>query len=118
MSSEVDEALPYASSLCGACYEVCPVAIDIPEVLVHLREEVADRSGNTAEKAIMAGAEAAFSSSKALGAVQRAAGAGRNLVPRHLPGLAGAWTDTRDIPDVPAESFRRWWKQRKKEEGN
>ena len=118
MSSEVDEALPYASSLCGACYEVCPVAIDIPEVLVHLREEVADRSGNTAEKAIMAGAEAALSSSKALDAVQRAAGAGRNLVPRHLPGLAGAWTDTRDIPEVPAESFRRWWKQRKKEEGN
>src|SRR5699024_2303465 len=70
MSSEVDEALPYASSLCGACYEVCPVAIDIPEVLVHLREEVADRSGNTAEKAIMAGAEAALSSSKALDAVQ------------------------------------------------
>ncbi|MFJ6998165.1 lactate utilization protein B, partial [Streptomyces sp. NPDC003090] len=38
--SEVDASLPYASSLCGACYEVCPVAIDIPEVLVHLRERV------------------------------------------------------------------------------
>jgi L-lactate dehydrogenase complex protein LldF len=31
------ESLPYASSLCGACYEVCPVKIDIPRVLVHLR---------------------------------------------------------------------------------
>ena len=31
-------SLPYASSLCGACYEVCPVKINIPEVLVHLRE--------------------------------------------------------------------------------
>jgi L-lactate utilization protein LutB len=30
-------SLPYASSLCGACYEVCPVKINIPEVLVHLR---------------------------------------------------------------------------------
>ena len=36
------DSLPYASSLCGACYEVCPVAIDIPEVLVHLRAQVVD----------------------------------------------------------------------------
>ncbi len=33
-------SLPYASSLCGACYEVCPVKINIPEVLVHLRGRV------------------------------------------------------------------------------
>ena len=33
---------PYASSLCGACYEVCPVRIDIPAVLVHLRAQVVD----------------------------------------------------------------------------
>src|SRR6266540_2445841 len=41
-ASEIDASLPYASSLCGACYEVCPVAIDIPEVLVHLRERVVE----------------------------------------------------------------------------
>src|SRR6266705_5349816 len=35
-------SLPFASTLCGACYEVCPVAIDIPEVLVHLRAKVVD----------------------------------------------------------------------------
>src|SRR5690606_12525250 len=50
-AGELDASLPYASSLCGACYEVCPVAIDIPEVLVHLRERVvqggtATRDGN------------------------------------------------------------------------
>ncbi len=112
MSSPVDEALPYASSLCGACYEVCPVAIDIPEVLVHLREEVAERPGHAGERALMAGAEAVLSSPRTLGAVQRAAGLGRRAVPRHLPGLAGAWTDTRDVPDVPAESFRQWWDRR------
>ncbi|MEU0241935.1 lactate utilization protein B [Nocardiopsis sp. NPDC006198] len=114
MSSAVDEALPYASSLCGACYEVCPVAIDIPEVLVHLREEVSAGKGHLGEKALMAGAEAVFSSSRALGAAQRAAGLGRNLVPGHLPGTAGEWTDTRDVPDVPAESFRSWWNKRGK----
>src|SRR6202022_3076133 len=34
------QSLPYASTLCGACYEVCPVKINIPEVLLHLRGEV------------------------------------------------------------------------------
>ena len=34
------ESLPFASSLCGACYEVCPVKINIPEILVHLRNQV------------------------------------------------------------------------------
>lgn len=39
IQSEIDASLPFASSLCGACYEVCPVAIDIPEVLLHLQGE-------------------------------------------------------------------------------
>ena len=112
MSSEVDKALPYASSLCGACYEVCPVAIDIPEVLVHLREQVAEGPGHTGEKAMMASAEAALSSSATLDAAQRAASLARGAVPQHLPGLAGNWTDTRSMPEIPEESFRRWWKKR------
>ncbi|WP_067607650.1 lactate utilization protein B [Nocardiopsis listeri] len=115
MSSEVDRALPYASTLCGACYDVCPVAIDIPEVLVHLREQVTSTDAPLGEKAMMAGAEAVFGSSMALDAVQRAAGVVRGAVPEHLPGLAGKWTDTRDVPDIPKGSFRSWWHER--EEG-
>jgi L-lactate dehydrogenase complex protein LldF len=42
MSSAADRALPYASSLCGACYEVCPVAINIPQALVRLRGQAVD----------------------------------------------------------------------------
>lgn len=116
MSSEVDRALPFASTLCGACYDVCPVAIDIPEVLVHLREQVAQGPGHTGEKAVMAGAEAVFGSATALDAVQRAAGAVGGNIPRNLPGTAGKWTDTRDLPDVPKESFRQWWNGREQEE--
>ena len=112
MSSEVDRALPYASSLCGACYEVCPVAIDIPEVLVHLREQVASLPGQVGEKALMAGAEAVFGSSTALEAVQRAAKVAGGALPRHLPGMAGEWTDTRDLPEIPKRSFRQWWNER------
>ncbi|MDT0119768.1 iron-sulfur cluster-binding protein [Kocuria marina subsp. indica] len=39
ITSEKNASLPYASSLCGACYQVCPVKINIPEILVHLRDE-------------------------------------------------------------------------------
>ena len=43
-ASRTRQSLPFASTLCGACYEVCPVKIDIPAVLLHLRgEAVADR---------------------------------------------------------------------------
>ncbi|MBW8817406.1 MAG: lactate utilization protein [Streptomyces sp.] len=110
--SEVDASLPFASSLCGACYEVCPVAIDIPEVLVHLREQVAAQPGHRAEHAAMKAATWLFDHPAALVAVERAASATRALHPRTLPvGPAKAWTDSRDLPKLPAEPFRTWWKK-------
>ena len=45
--------LPYASTLCGACYEVCPVKIDIPRVLLHLRAKVVETQGATVERFAM-----------------------------------------------------------------
>jgi L-lactate dehydrogenase complex protein LldF len=111
--SEIDASLPFASSLCGACYEVCPVAIDIPEVLVHLRERVADQGGHAAEKAAMRAATWLLDHPAVLGTAERAASATRALHPRRLPlGPAGAWSATRDLPEFPAEPFRRWWKRR------
>ena len=54
VSDPHDAALPYASSLCGACYEVCPVAIDIPTVLIEQRERVVEaHPGQDAEHASM-----------------------------------------------------------------
>src|SRR5438045_5414440 len=47
------KSLPYASSLCGACYEVCPVKIDIPRVLLHLRGKVVREAGSRPERAAM-----------------------------------------------------------------
>ncbi len=43
MQMQHAQSLPYASSLCGACYEVCPVKINIPEVLLDLRAQVVDQ---------------------------------------------------------------------------
>jgi L-lactate dehydrogenase complex protein LldF len=109
MASELDASLPYASTLCGACYDVCPVAIDIPEVLVHLR---ARSPHPVAERAGMRAAGWVLERSGRLRAVQRLASRLRRLVPkRRLPGPGAAWTQTRDVPEVPAESFRDWWER-------
>lgn len=110
-ASEIDASLPYASSLCGACYDVCPVAIDIPEVLVHLRERVAEGDGHRLEKAALGAAAWAFDHPGAYEAGQRLVSLTRRLHPARLPGPGRAWTDTRDLPEVPAESFRSWWKR-------
>ncbi|MFF3643538.1 lactate utilization protein B [Streptomyces sp. NPDC002564] len=124
--SAIDASLPYASSLCGACYEVCPVAIDIPEVLVHLRERVVQggavsrrgvkvtlkpAKGHAAERAAMRAASLAFARPGALRAGQRIASRTRRFHPRTLPGPGRAWSATRDLPKVPAEPFRDWWQR-------
>ncbi|MEU0715853.1 LutB/LldF family L-lactate oxidation iron-sulfur protein [Streptomyces lavendulocolor] len=110
-ASEVDASLPYASTLCGACYEVCPVAIDIPEVLVHLREQVADQGGHRVEKAVLGAAAWAFDHPAVLATAQRAASLTRTLHPSRLPGPGRAWTDSRDLPQLPDKPFRDWWKR-------
>ncbi|APE26592.1 MULTISPECIES: LutB/LldF family L-lactate oxidation iron-sulfur protein [Streptomyces] len=113
-ASEVDASLPYASSLCGACYEVCPVAIDIPEVLVHLRERVASEGGkgHRLERAAVKAASWVLDRPAALAAGQHLASATRALHPKRLPGPgARQWSEHRNLPELPAEPFRDWWKK-------
>ncbi|WP_329372197.1 LutB/LldF family L-lactate oxidation iron-sulfur protein [Streptomyces sp. NBC_00669] len=113
-TTPLDASLPYASTLCGACYDVCPVAIDIPEILVHLRERVAEQGeGHRAERAAMRAATWLLDHPAALSAVERAASATRGLHPARLPlpGPAKAWSDARDLPEVAAEPFRAGWKK-------
>ncbi|WP_283134739.1 lactate utilization protein B [Rhizohabitans arisaemae] len=114
MQSELDASLPYASTLCGACYEVCPVAIDIPEVLVHLRARAVQESGHRAERLAMRAARWVLERPVRLTRAQNAAGRFRRLIPKRLPGPLGGWTDTRDLPPVPRESFRAWWRRTEK----
>lgn len=108
--------LPFASSLCGACFEACPVRIDIPSVLVELRHRTveASRGGvpngwDVAMKAsIMPMSKGSvMGMAGAVMPVGRAvAGADRRIV--HLPWPATAWTNTRDIPAPPSQSYRQW----------
>ena len=117
----VEQSLPYASTLCGRCYEVCPVAIDIPDVLVHLRAKVVDAKREhtvpSAEMLGMRAAEWAFAKPGRLAAVQKAAGLGRRLLGDRsalgpIPfGPAGRWSRARDVPLPPRESFRAWWQR-------
>ena len=128
-SDQVD-SLPFASSLCGACYEVCPVKIDIPTVLVDLRSQVVDAHREDRipgpEAAAMKATAWAFSDARRLSLAQRASGlAGRVLdrVSRRdnasgramlgwLPSVGHKWTQARDMPVPPRQSFRQWWKGR------
>lgn len=126
---EQTDSLPYASSLCGACFEACPVRIDIPEVLVHLRSQVVDahRGGPPKPEAVaMKTASWVLSDARRLGAAERGLGVanraltrfGRGLLPggrralSRLPWPGSLWTYSRDLPAPPRESFRSWWRKR------
>jgi L-lactate dehydrogenase complex protein LldF len=116
-------SLPYASSLCGACFDACPVRIDIPEVLVHLRGQVVRHSEAThrlptAEGAGMGAAAWALRTPGRLGVAERFAGlAGRVLGRRGMlrrvpgPGPVGGWFRARDLKAPARESFRAWWRR-------
>ncbi len=110
--SPIDKSLPYASSLCGACFDACPVRINIPELLVELRGRVVEHEGRTAESAAMRAAAWVLSDPKRLAGAQKAATTvGRlagNRTIRSVPGL-GVWTNARDLPTPPTETFRQWW---------
>ena len=111
--------LPFASSLCGACAEVCPVKIDIPHQLVHLRHRaVNERSpmksfsermmwltwswamaGPLRYKLAMWGVRLGVRMAK--------------FLPWH-PGKLGAWTRGRELPQPSGPPFRTWWRKNKK----
>ncbi len=100
--------LPYASSLCGACYEVCPVKIDIPTVLLHLRAKVVEQHSPSAEGLTMRAAGWVFRGRRRFEGAQRLARFAFPLA-RLLPGPLASWTKTRDLKPLPKQSFRRWW---------
>lgn len=121
VESAANASLPYASTLCGACADVCPVKIDIPEILVHLRGRVIEsrrrRPVPTPEMLMMRSVARTMGDRRRyetallrVGRWTRLLGRGGRI--RRLPGLLGAWTEARDLPAPPRESFRTWWRRR------
>ncbi|NUR81795.1 MAG: lactate utilization protein [Dermatophilaceae bacterium] len=117
--SDPNDSLPYASSLCGACYDVCPVKINIPDLLVELRAEhteahAAKHRLPTPEAAAMKAAAWVMADPKRFARAGRAAAAGRHGIRTGKPVLPlppplSGWTSSRDVPSPPAETFRDWW---------
>ncbi|HEY5882567.1 MAG TPA: LutB/LldF family L-lactate oxidation iron-sulfur protein [Nakamurella sp.] len=117
---DVNSTLPYASSLCGACFDACPVKIDIPTLLVELRGQAVDSDrGRTIPggwDAAMKAASWVMSDPKRFVAAEKALAAGRLVAGRdqkikHLPYPGSAWTHSKDMPAPPKQTFRQWWKQ-------
>jgi L-lactate dehydrogenase complex protein LldF len=105
--------LPWASSLCGACYEACPVKIDIPTVLVHLRGRVVrEVKKRDAEGAAMDVVARVFASQRRYEAAQRLARLGLGPLARLPVGPLAGWTAMRDLPQPPRQTFREWWRER------
>lgn len=109
------DSLPFASTLCGACKEVCPVDIDIPEVLVHLRNRAVD-TGNAgaAEGLAMKAAARVLASPLRYRVAQKAARVAQVPLKRegwltNLPGPLAAWSAMRDMRAIAPSTFREWW---------
>ena len=114
--------LPFASSLCGACGEVCPVKIDIPKLLLDLRWDIAGTKSGLEKLAYKLYAwvmrhPLVFESAGRLGAMFAPRRGGWL---RELPWFLNLapfrrWVSQRDLPPPAAESFRAQWRRRRKE---
>lgn len=108
--------LPFASTLCGSCSNVCPVKIDIHEQLWKWRQVlVKEGYVKPAKKAGMLGMARVLSSPR----LYRAAGKMARTALRLFPWLAenkkmNAWYKHREMPAPPKESFREWYLKNKR----
>jgi L-lactate dehydrogenase complex protein LldF len=111
--------LPFASTLCGACYDVCPVKIDIPSILVHERARAVAADGSRLEGLVMRRLARILLDRRRY---ERAQGLGRALQRpavrrgkvRWFVGPLRGWGSSRELPALPSETFREWWERRER----
>ncbi|SPE39054.1 Lactate utilization protein B [Candidatus Sulfopaludibacter sp. SbA3] len=120
-----EPGLPFASSLCGACGEVCPVKIDIPKILLELRSDVKKAQTREKQNRLEKLAFQAFAWLMTHPRIYELAG---RMAPMMAPGSDGqwirsvsplmnvppvkAWLSQRDLPPPPDKSFRELWRRR------
>lgn len=101
-------SLPFASTLCGSCSDVCPVKIDIHTQLYKWRQiAVKEGYASGGKKKMMAFMDRVFGSP----ALYRKAGRFARRMGRWLPMVTrwNIWSKARDVPRLPKESFREWY---------
>jgi L-lactate dehydrogenase complex protein LldF len=112
MGVSYEPGLPFASSLCGACAEVCPVKIDIPQVLLDLRSDVKKAETREKKNRLEKFSYRVFAWMMTHPRIYAWAG----WMARHGPvlnvGPVRAWTSQRDLPPMPRQSFRDIWSRR------
>jgi L-lactate dehydrogenase complex protein LldF len=109
--------LPFASSLCAACSEVCPVKIPLHEQLIALRREVVKARQPVVERAAFRGWSTAWRTARRYRALAALSRLGQRLFVRggrirRAPLPFSGWTDARDLPPLARRSFRDQWKAR------
>ena len=129
MGLQKTQQLPYASSLCGACREVCPVKIDIPRLLLHLRSEITEKAEAPKGKASERMAFKLWRTTMTRQWLYEFSGKmgrlfqtfvvknGRIGKVTAVPALA-AWTGTRDLRPIEQQSFRELWRKELSREKN
>jgi L-lactate dehydrogenase complex protein LldF len=112
-----DPWLPFASSLCGACAEVCPVKIDIPRILLDLRREITEvrsKSSDTlAERTAFRMYGWLMRKPKLYAMAGKIGSKLAGLPGTTTMGPAAKWGKVREVPVPAAVSFREQWKKRK-----
>jgi L-lactate dehydrogenase complex protein LldF len=126
MGVQHEPALPFASSLCGACGEVCPVKIDIPKILLELRSDVIKSETREKSNRLEKLAFGAFAwlmthprlfemAGRIAASMSPSSEDGRwvSAVPPLMQiGPLKAWLSRRDLPPAPSKSFREMWRRR------
>jgi len=107
--------LSQASSLCGACTEICPVKIDLHHHLLHNRRNAVESTKDPSARLPMQIFAFVMNRHRLFRGLTRLA---RLLQPLYRPIQASnidpliAWTKSRDLPPIAAKSFRDWWEER------
>ncbi len=107
------KSLPFASTLCGSCSDVCPVKINIHEQLYEWRQVIAEEGlDDTPKRFSMKIASQVLSSPKLYFALGKMARKSLRLLPKSLiNNPLNAWGKQRDLPDPPKDSFKEWYKK-------
>ncbi len=104
--------LPFASTLCGSCGDVCPVKIDIPNQLYLWRQEIAEAGALEGKRKSMKAASKLLASPRSYRNFGRLMRFGLRFMPKFLMvNRYNVWTKGRDLPKPPKQSFKAWYKK-------